>query len=111
MDPREPNPELPRISWGTNRYLDVDGERTHVVERGERGPRVLLLHGYASNAQAWRAVIDHLDGTFQMAAIDMVGFGWSTRHPNGPLTGDAYAERLVGILDGLGWARPHVVGQ
>jgi len=111
MDPGEPNPELPRVSWGRNRYLDVDGERTHVVERGERGPRVLLLHGYASNAQAWRAVIDHLEGTFQMAAVDLVGFGWSTRHPNGPLTGDAYAERLVGILDGLGWARAHVVGQ
>ena len=111
MESREPNPELPRVSWGRNRYLDVDGERTHLIERGAHGPRVLLLHGYASNAQAWRAVIDHLDGTFQMAAVDMVGFGWSTRHPIEPLTGDAYAERLVGILDALGWARPHVVGQ
>jgi len=111
MDPAEPNPVLHRVSWGTNRYLDVGGERTHVIERGAHGPRVLLLHGYASNAQAWRAVIDHLDGTFQMAAVDMVGFGWSTRYPNRPLTGDAYAERLVGVLDALGWARAHVVGQ
>jgi pimeloyl-ACP methyl ester carboxylesterase len=83
----------------------------HVVERGTPGARVLLLHGYASNAQAWRAVIDRLDGRFQMAAVDLVGFGWSTRYPTRPLTGDAYAERLAGVLDALGWPVAHVVGQ
>lgn len=102
---------LPRISWGTHRYLDLRGERTHVVERGSSGPRLLLVHGYASNAQAWRTVIDRLDGRFRMAAVDMVGFGWSTRFPSRPLTGDAYAERLVDILDALGWPRAHVAGQ
>jgi len=107
----ERDPALPRVSWGTNRYLDVDGERIHVIERGTEGPRVLLLHGYASNAQAWHAVMGRLDGHFQMVAADMTGFGWSTRQPTRPLTGDDYAERLVGILDALGWAHAHVVGQ
>jgi pimeloyl-ACP methyl ester carboxylesterase len=107
----EPDPPLPRVSWGTNRYLEIDGERVHVVERGSDGPRLLLLHGYASNAQAWRAVIDRLDGRFRMAAADMVGFGWSSRTPLRPLTGDAYAERLVGLLDALGWPQAHVAGQ
>jgi 3-oxoadipate enol-lactonase len=105
------DPALPRIRWGSNRYLDVDGERIHLIERGSTGPRVLLLHGYASNSQAWRAVMNRLDGRFQMVAVDMPGFGWSTRYPTHPLTGDAYAERLVRILDALGWERPHVVGQ
>lgn len=107
----QPDPPPPRLSWGTNRYMEVDGERVHVVERGSEGPRLLLLHGYASNAQAWRAVIDRLDGRFRMAAPDMVGFGSSSRTPTHPLTGDAYAERLVGLLDALGWPRAHVVGQ
>jgi 3-oxoadipate enol-lactonase len=105
------DPALPRIRWGSNRYLDVDGERIHLIERGSNGPRVLLLHGYASNSQAWRAVMNRLDGRFQMVAVDMPGFGWSTRYPAHPLTGDAYAERLVRILDALGWERAHVVGQ
>jgi 2-hydroxymuconate-semialdehyde hydrolase len=99
------------VSWGTNRYITVDGERIHLIERGNGGPRLLLLHGYASNAQAWRAVIERLDGRFQMVAVDMPGFGWSTRYPIRPLTGDAYAERLVGILGALGWQRADVVGQ
>jgi pimeloyl-ACP methyl ester carboxylesterase len=111
MTAARPDPPLPRITWGGNRYLEVDGERIHLIERGTVGPRLLLLHGYASNAQAWRAVMGRLDGRFQMAAVDMPGFGWSTRHPIHPLTGDGYAERLPGILDALGWERPHVVGQ
>ncbi|HTI29729.1 MAG TPA: alpha/beta fold hydrolase [Methylomirabilota bacterium] len=105
------DPPLPHLSWGGSRYLDLAGERVHVVERGDHGPRLLLLHGYASNAQAWRGVIDRLDGQFQMAAVDAVGFGWSTRYPMRPLTGDAYAERLAAVLDALGWPSAHVAGQ
>ncbi len=107
----ERHPALPRVSWAANRFLEVDSERIHLIERGTHGPRLLLLHGYASNAQTWRPVMERLDGRFQMVAVDMPGFGWSTRYPTGPLTGDAYAERLVGILDALGWMRAHVVGQ
>lgn len=82
-----------------------------VVERGSVGPRLLLVHGYASNAQAWRGIIDRLDGRFRMAAIDLVGFGWSSRLATHPLTADAYAERLAGVLDALGWAQADVAGQ
>ena len=46
-----------------------------------------------------------------MAAIDLVGFGWSARAPLRPLTGEAYAERLAAALDALGWQRAHVAGQ
>lgn len=82
-----------------------------VVERGSAGPRLLLVHGFPSNAQSWRGVIDRLDGRFRMAAVDLVGFGWSSRTPTRPLTGDAYADRLAGVLDALGWERANVAGQ
>lgn len=103
-------PDPPSVSWGTSRYLEVGGERMRAVERGSDGARLLLVHGYGSNAQAWRGVIDRLDGGFRMAAVDLVGFGWSSRRPTRPLTGDAYAERLAGVLDALGWERTHVAG-
>jgi len=104
------DPPLPPISWGANRYLEVDGERVHVVERGSTGPRLLLTHGYSSHALAWRAVMNRLDGRFRMAAVDMPGFGWSSRFPTRPLTGEAYAERLARLLDALAWPRAHVAG-
>jgi pimeloyl-ACP methyl ester carboxylesterase len=106
-----PEPALPRLSWGANRYLDVAGERVHLVEVGDSGPPLLLLHGYASNAQAWRAVSGRLAGRFRIVAPDMVGWGWSSRYPQRPLTGDEYAERLVALLDALGWPSAHVAGQ
>lgn len=104
-------PVPPPVSWGKSRYVEVAGEPMRVVERGSAGPRLLLVHGYASNAQAWRGIIDRLDGRFRMAAVDLVGFGWSSRTPTRPLTGDAYAERLAGTMAALGWERAHVGGQ
>ena len=101
----------PPVSWGEARWVDVAGERMRVVERGSAGPRLLFVHGYPSNAQAWRGVIERLDGGFRMVAVDLVGFGWSSRTPTRPLTGDAYAERLAGVLDALGWERAHLAGQ
>jgi pimeloyl-ACP methyl ester carboxylesterase len=106
-----PDPALPRLSWGANRYLEVAGERVHLVEVGASGPRLLMLHGYASNAQSWRAVIGRLAGRFRILAPDLVGWGWSSRYPVRPLTGDEYAERLVALLDALGWPTAHIAGQ
>ncbi|HET6744383.1 MAG TPA: alpha/beta hydrolase [Candidatus Limnocylindria bacterium] len=82
------------------RFLEVGGERIHLVERGT-GPPLLLVHGFPSNATAWRVVMDRLEPSFAMVAPDMVGFGRSTRRPRRPLTGDDYADRLAGLLDVL----------
>jgi len=107
-DPVEP--PLPRVGWGRNRYVRVQGERVHLVEVGTAGPRLLLVHGFPSNAIAWRPVMERLAGRYRMAALDMVGFGWSTRYPTSGLSGDRYAERLKALLDELGWDRAHVAG-
>ena len=91
------------------RFLDVDGERVRVVQAGN-GPAVLLVHGFPSNATAFSALMPLLADRFAMTAIDMVGFGWSTRRIRRPLDGESYADRLVALLDALELERPHVVG-
>jgi pimeloyl-ACP methyl ester carboxylesterase len=91
------------------RFLDIGGERVHLVERGV-GPPLLLVHGYPSNGTAWRAVAERLTGSFATIAPDMVGFGLSTRRPRGPLDGGAYADRLAALLDALEIRRAHVAG-
>jgi len=91
------------------RFLDVGGERIHLVERGS-GPPVLLVHGFPSNATAFAALMPLLEDRFAMTAVDMVGFGQSTRSIRRPLDGESYADRLVALLDVLELERPHVVG-
>jgi 2-hydroxy-6-oxo-octa-2,4-dienoate hydrolase len=93
----------------SDRFLEVAGERIHVVQRGS-GPPVLLIHGFPSNAIAFAALMPLLDDRFALTAVDMVGFGQSTRAIRRPLDGDSYADRLVDLLDALELERPHVVG-
>jgi pimeloyl-ACP methyl ester carboxylesterase len=93
----------------TGRFLEVAGERVHVVEHGN-GPPVLLVHGFPSNATAFAALVPLLEDRFALTAVDMVGFGQSTRAIRRPLDGESYADRLVDLLDALGLERPHVVG-
>jgi pimeloyl-ACP methyl ester carboxylesterase len=91
------------------RFLEVGGERIHLVERGS-GPPVLLIHGFPSNATAFASLMPLLEDRFALTAVDMVGFGLSTRAIRRPLDGDSYADRMVDLLDALELQRPHVVG-
>jgi pimeloyl-ACP methyl ester carboxylesterase len=97
------------VTSAGGRFLEVDGERIHLLQRGS-GPPLLLVHGFPSNATAWSMVIDRLEPHFTMIAVDMVGFGQSTRRPRRPLSGVGYADRLVALLDALQLERPHVAG-
>jgi len=92
-----------------DRSLEVAGERIHVVQRGS-GPPVVLIHGFPSNATAFAALMPLLEDRFTLTAVDMVGFGQSTRAIRRPLDGESYADRLVDLLDALDLGRAHVVG-
>jgi pimeloyl-ACP methyl ester carboxylesterase len=91
------------------RFLDVDGERIHVLERGS-GPPLLLVHGFPSNATAWGVILPLLEPHFATVAVDMVGFGLSTRRLRRPMGGDDYADRLAALLDALGLDRVDLAG-
>lgn len=94
---------------GQGRFVEVGGERIHLIERGS-GPPLLLVHGFPSNAAAWSAIVPRLEAERSMVALDMVGFGQSTRQPRRPMTGDAYADRLAALLDALGLERVDAAG-
>jgi 2-hydroxy-6-oxo-octa-2,4-dienoate hydrolase len=97
------------VTRAGGRFLDVGGERVHVVERGSGAP-LLLIHGFPSNATAFAGLMPLLEDRFAISAVDMVGFGLSTRRIRRPLDGDSYADRLAALLDALELERPHVIG-
>jgi len=84
--------------------------RINYERRGE-GPPLLLLHGVGHHWQAWRPVIERLEGEFDVIAADSPGFGRSA-----PLTPGiepsivAYADAFEWFLAELGLHRPHVAG-
>lgn len=65
------------------------------------GPTLVIVHGWADRADAWRPVIDWLAENFDVIVPDLPGFGGSEA-PHEPWGLDEYA-RLVGhFLDKLG---------
>ena len=69
------------MSWHPkSRFLDVRGQRMHVVDVGE-GPTILLMHGFLHSSYTWRANLEPLAKRYRVVAPDLLGHGWSERGP------------------------------
>jgi len=91
------------------RFVDVAGVRTRIVEAGD-GPPLVLLHGTGGHAEAYARNIATLSERYRVIAYDMVGHGFTAK-PDVPYTLDVYAEQLGGLLDALGIERAHLSGE
>jgi pimeloyl-ACP methyl ester carboxylesterase len=80
-------------------------------DRTGAGDPVVLLHGVGHHRQAWRPVVEALDGELDVVACDLPGFGRSEPLPAGvvPNVGN-YADAVERFVAGLGLERPHVAG-
>jgi pimeloyl-ACP methyl ester carboxylesterase len=93
------------------RFLESDGVRLHLLERGAGTPLV-LLHGNGGMIQDFLSsgLFDQAAGRFRVLAFDRPGYGYSER-PRGRLwTPEAQADLLAGALRGLGAERAVVLG-
>lgn len=105
---RPSHPSHPEIGQS----LDVGGLRTNVHLAGE-GPPVLLLHGSGPGVSAWsnwRLTIPALARHFRVVAPDIVGFGFTDRPVGAPYDLETWTAHAIGVLDGLGIDRAHVIG-
>ena len=80
----------------------------HVIRVGAGEP-MLLLHGVGHRKEAWDRMLPLLAADFDVAAVDLPGFGGSQPLPV-PQTEQAQAEWCAALMDALGWERAHVVG-
>ena len=80
-----------------------------MVRRG-RGEPMLLLHGIGHRWQVWTPVLDSLARDFEVAAVDLPGFGLSPLPAKRPITLSGTVELLEAVMDELGWERAHLVG-
>lgn len=89
-------------------FAEVDGVRLHYIDAG-KGPTVVLIHGFGSSLDIWDEVIDELSPNHRVIALDLKGFGWSSR-PAGDYSPVAQARLVLGLLDQRGVEDFTVVG-
>lgn len=95
-------------------FIEVNGLRLHVKRSGQGDPAMILLHGFGSHTETWRAVRPRLSALGTVVAFDRPGFGlterpltWTGANPYGP---DAQVDLVVGLMDRLGIQRAILVG-
>lgn len=87
----------------------TSGAEVYVEDRGpEGGPVVLLVHGFASSRHVWDAMRAHLPAGTRTLAVDLPGFGASSRRP-GDYSPDGLAAALSEVLDARRVRRVDVV--
>ncbi|REH43861.1 3-oxoadipate enol-lactonase [Kutzneria buriramensis] len=100
---------FPRLVDNNLRRLRLADHDTVVAQRGDTGPAVLLVHALGLDWRMWEPVMDALADGRRVYAYDIRGHGAAVGSPS-PYTMDDTARDLLGVLDGIGVQRAHVVG-
>ena len=107
------SPLVPLPAGATERFVQANGLRFHVVEAGPPGgPPVVLLHGFPELWYGWRRQIGPLAAAgHRVIAPDQRGYNTSDK-PEGVAAYrvDTLAADVVGLLDALGLERAAIVG-
>lgn len=90
------------------RYVTAGAVRIRYVRDG-RGQTVVLIHGYGESLVAWRSVFGPLAQHADVIALDLPGFGLSSKPPTGYAT-DSIAAAVDRALAELGVRRAVIVG-
>lgn len=103
--------EAARAGLRTERH--AAGDTRFTLYRGvHAGAReaVLLLHGYSSDRHVWVRCARHLARHYDVVIPDLAGHGDTGFDPATDHGMAAQADRVAALLDALGIARAHVVG-
>jgi pimeloyl-ACP methyl ester carboxylesterase len=101
---------LELMGTGTSeRFYDVGGARTRVLEAGAGSP-LLILHGTGGHAETYQRNIGPLARHHHVIVPDMLGHGYTDR-PDVDYTLDDFAGHLFGLLDVLGIDSTHLSGE
>lgn len=90
-------------------FVDVDGVNVHYVQAG-RGKDLVLLHGIGASVFIWRFLFPLLEVHFRVTAIDLPGFGKSSKDAKRSYTLDAQSELVTKILSLIGIREATLVG-
>lgn len=83
----------------TSHYVEVHERKLHYLSAGS-GPPILLLHGWPTSAYLWRNVMGPMAKTHQVIALDLPGFGQSSKVPADSFSVTEHARLSRIFMDG-----------
>ena len=86
-----------------------DGRRISTLTTG-RGPDVLFVHGLGGAKSSFLDIAAILARTYRVHALDLPGFGSSSKPATAPYDARWFAETVGATMDALGIERAHVAG-
>jgi pimeloyl-ACP methyl ester carboxylesterase len=87
----------------------LSGRRVSTLTMGS-GPDVLLLHGLGGAKSSFFDAAATLSSQYRVHALDLPGFGSSSKPATAPYTARWFAETVRDTMDALGISRAHVAG-
>jgi pimeloyl-ACP methyl ester carboxylesterase len=88
--------------------ITVDGDFVHYEVLG-RGRPIILIHGWLGSWRYWIPTMQSASISYRAYAIDLWGFGDSTKHPNRYHL-DQQVSLLEGFLENLGISKVGIIG-
>ncbi len=102
--------DLERRSAGLSKGSVVVGDHTVVYLEGGRGENVLLIHGFGADKDNWNRFAKYLTPSYHVVAVDLPGFGESTKRQEASYAIEAQVERVGRIAETLSLEAFHVAG-
>lgn len=104
------NPVIPPAQNGA--YWQWRGYRVHYVQAGKTDthperPPLLFVHGFGASTDHWRKNIAELQSTFEVYALDLIGFGRSSK-PSSGYSPDLWRDQIADFVTNI-IGRPAVV--
>ena len=92
-----------------DQYFDSNGVRIRYFSVG-RGEPIILIHGWAADAEMWASAIQDLSRNYRVIALDCRGHGKSGKPTDPSQYGMEMVNDIVRLMDHLGIAKAHVLG-
>lgn len=92
------------------KQISVGDLNIHYYEGGPSSAQtILMVHGFAANKDNWLRFASHLSQDYRVIALDLPGFGASSR-PAGSYDVGTQTERLASVIDTLDIEPLHLIG-
>lgn len=95
----------------TQKNVQIDSFNIVYLESGDRNNEtILFVHGFGADKDNWTRLAKHFYQNYHLVALDLPGFGESTRDPAQTYGSPKQAARLHKFVQAIGLKRFHIVG-